>query len=337
MGVTHLGAICRTLLKEGKAGETPATVIESGTLPWQRVIEASLATIAEETQRQKVHPPALLVVGSVTERRSVMGWYESRPLHGQRIIVTRPHGEAQASAAALESLGAEVLLAPIVEILPVPDTGPLDAAIGRLASYDWLVFTSANGVRFFLDRLMTLGGDLRSLGHLRLATIGSGTAQALARYHLRADLVPESYRSEGLVEALSSRVSGARVLLARADRGRQLLKVELDKLADVDQIAVYQNKDAGSLPEPVVERIAEASIDWITLTSSAIAARLHALLPEPARKKVAQEIGIASLSPVTSETIRRLGWMPKVEASTYTWEGLVQALVSQVMARRPTD
>ena len=267
MGVTQLAAICRTLIKAGKDGRTPAAVIESGTLPAQRVVEGTLATIAEEAQGHDIHPPALLVVGSVVERRSELSWYESLPLFGQRIVVTRPLDEAVRIAPGLESLGAEVLLAPTVQILPVADSGPLDDAIGRLPEFEWLVFTSGNGVRFFLERLLTLGWDLRAFGHLKLAAIGPATAQTLARSHLRADLVPDSYRSEALAEALSTRAAGRRILLARADRGRALLREELEKVADIHQVAVYQNADAEALPDLVARRIESGTVDWITLTS----------------------------------------------------------------------
>ncbi len=334
MGVTHLAAICRTLIKAGKDGRTPAAVIESGTLPAQRVFEGTLATIAEEAQGHDIRTPALLVVGSVVERRSELSWYESLPLFGQRIVVTRPLEDAVRIAPGLESLGAEVLLAPTVQILPVADPGPLDDAIGRLPEFEWLVFTSGNGVRFFLERLVGLGSDLRAFGHLKLAAIGPATAQTLARYHLRADLVPDSYRSEALAEALSTRAAGRRILLARADRGRALLREELEKVADIHQVAVYQNADAEALPELVARRIESGTVDWITLTSSAIATRLHALLPEAARSLVGRQVRLATLSPVTSETVTRLGWDVAVEARVYTWEVLVRAIVDRVAAER---
>ncbi len=337
MGVTHLAAICRTLIKAGKAGDTPAAVLESGTLPAQRVVEGTLAAIADEAQRHDIHPPALLVVGVVVGRRSELAWYESLPLFGQRIVVTRPLDEAVRTAPGLEALGAEVLLAPTVQILPVADPGPLDDAIGHLADFYWLVFTSGNGVRFFLERLLSQRRDLRAFGHLKLAAIGTATAEALARYHLRADLVPDSYRSEALAEALATRAAGRRILLARADRGRALLREELAKLADVHQVAVYQNVDAEALPEFVARRIESGTVDWITLTSSAIATRLHALLPVPARSLVGRQVRLASLSPVTTATVTRLGWDVAVEASVYTWEGLVRAMVDHVATERRVD
>jgi uroporphyrinogen III methyltransferase/synthase len=331
MGVTHLAAICRTLLRLGKPGDTPAALIEAGTVPWQNTQVGTLATIAQTVRGR---PPALLVVGDVVALRDELVWYERLPLFRQRIVVTRPAEEASRVVAALESLGAEVLLSPPVVIRPITNNAPLDAAIDLLGEYDWLVFTSANGVRFFIDRLEQRGGDLRSLGHLKLAAIGPATAAALGRFHLRADLVPRSFRSEALAEALGSRVKGCKILLARADRGRTLLYEELRRLAAVDQVAVYESADAQSLPPAVVERILDGTVDWITLTSSAIATGFHNLLPEPARRRVGSEIRLAALSPVTSEAAARLGWNVSVEAIVYTWEGLIEALVAQVASER---
>jgi uroporphyrinogen III methyltransferase/synthase len=334
MGVTHLAAICRTLLRLGKPGDTPAAVIESGTLPSQQTQVATLATIAQRARICGVRPPALLVVGEVVALREQMTWYERLPLFGQRIVITRPADEASRTAAALEAIGAEVLLAPTVQVRPITDAGPLDAAIESLPRYDWLVFTSGNGVRYFVRRLVQKGHDLRALGHLKLAAIGPVTADALAQLHLRADLIPPSYRSEALADALGHHVRGRRVLLARADRGRSVLKDMLEGLSQVDQVAVYHNSDAESLPEAVVQRILEGTVDWITATSPAIVTRLHGLLPQAAREKVGREVRLASLSPVTSEAAARLGWTATLEATTFTWEGLIQALVERVARDR---
>jgi len=330
MGVTHLAAICRTLIEHGKPADTPAAIVQSGTRPSQRTVIATLATIALAAQSARVGPPALVIIGPVVSLRDDLAWYETLPLFAQRIVVTRPLEHTLRATTALESLGAEVLLAPTVEIQPLENPASLDAAIDRLAEYDWLVFTSASGVRFFVERLTDRGRDLRALGHLKLAAIGPATAHALAQHHLRADLVPETYRSEALAEELGRVASDHNILLARADRGRTILKEELGKLADVDQVAVYHHRDADSLPDAVVERIQHGTVDWITLTSSAIAVRLYDLLPVSAREQVGGTVRLASLSPVTSETVRRLGWTVAIEATEYTWEGLVRALVEQV-------
>jgi uroporphyrinogen III methyltransferase/synthase len=326
MGVTRLGAICRAMIGEGKPAETPAAIVRSGTLPTQRTIVGTLANLAELASQAGIGPPALLVVGEVVSRRAGLDWFESLPLFGRRIVVTRPADEADRSMESLEALGAEVLLAPMVQILPPEDFEALDDAIGRLGSFEWLVFTSSNGVRHFLDRLDALGLDLRALGGVQVAAIGPATAEALASFRLKADLIPASHRSEGLVEALASRVAGRRVLLARADRGRSLLPEELGRIAEVEQVTAYRNVDADAIPPDVLARIEEGSVDWVTLTSPAIAERFHGLLSEPARERIGRQVRLASLSPVTSAAIARLGWPVGVEATVYTWDGLLAAI-----------
>jgi uroporphyrinogen III methyltransferase / synthase len=334
MGVSRLGGLCRILVREGMSANTPAALVQSGTLARQRTVVGTLADLPERVTQAGLGPPALLVVGDVVTHRSEINWFETLPLFGQRIVLTRPKEDDDRSAADLEALGAEVLIAPTVTIEPIDDCGPLDRAIDRLAEFDWLVFTSANGVRHFVTRLEQRGLDFRALGSVKLAAIGPATAEALARVHLTADLVPETHRSEGLAEALASRVAGLRVLLARADRGRAVLKDVLERVAHVEQVAVYRNADAESLPPSVVDQIVAGHVDWITLTSSATAERLHALLPEEGRKRVRESIRVASISPVTSETVARLGWPVSLEAPSATWDSLVQAIVDDVARRR---
>ncbi len=336
MGVTHLANIARALVREGKPADTPAATIESGTTPAQRVVTATLATIAQVAKERQVRPPALLVVGEVVAQRERLAWFEDRPLFGRSIVVARPREEAEASAVALEAMGAEVLVAPTVEILPPDDFGPLDAAIDRIGAFDWLVFTSSNGVRGFLDRLLGRGRDLRALGGVRLAAIGPGTAGALARYHLRADLIPASFRSEALAEALKEAAAGKRILLARADRGRTVLQDELGATAaEVHQVAVYRNADAQALPPGVRERLERGAVDWIALTSPAIVARLHALLSPEARARMGGKVKLATISPITTAAATALGWDVAVEAPAHTWDGLVEALVAHVASSRP--
>jgi uroporphyrinogen III methyltransferase / synthase len=334
MGVTRLESLCRALIRLGKPAETPAALIQSGTLPRQRTVEGTLADLPERVAKAGLGPPALLVIGDVVRRRDALGWFEHAPLFGQRIVLTRPLEESDHSAAQLEALGAEVLIAPTITIGPTDDFGPMDSAIERLSQFDWLVFTSGNGVRSFLNRLKESGRDLRALGHLKLAAIGPTTADVLAQYHLKADLVPSTFRSEALAEALITRASGQRILLARADRGRTVLKDELAGVASVEQVAVYSNADAESLPPEIAARIAEGTVDWITLTSSAMTTRLHALLPESARAQIGHATRLASISPVTSASAEALGWTVDVEAHKYTWDGVVQAIIGRVAQER---
>ncbi len=324
MAVSKLRAICAALIAGGKSGQTPAALIHSGTQTRQVTIEATLADLGDAVERSPIGPPALVVIGDVVERRSTISWFEKLPLFGRTIVITRPQGESDETAADLEALGAEVLIAPMIEILPPEDWSPVDAAIDRIGEFDWLVFTSGNGVRFFLDRLEERGHDFRVLGKVKIAAIGPATALALKRYRLNADLVPESYRSESLAEALIGRVKGGRILLARADRGRTVLKDVLEQVATVEQIVVYRNIDATTISSEIADRITTGTVDWITLTSSAIVSRFHSLLSEEARHKVR----LASISPVTSETARSLGWTISAEAEEFTWNGLVQAILA---------
>jgi uroporphyrinogen III methyltransferase/synthase len=330
MGVTYLEPICRSLMEHGKPGETPAAVIESGTLPAQRTFTGTLETMPGIAAEGRIQPPALLVIGAVVRERESIAWFEKLPLAGQRIIITRPRDEAERVVGELEAMGADVLIAPAVEVAPIEDPRELDMAIDRLATYDWLVFTSVHGVRYFVERLETRGLDLRALGHLRLAAIGPTTARALGALHLKADVVPESFRSEALAEALGELTRGKRVLLARADRGRTVLKDELEKLADVDQVAVYHNRDAASIDGEIIARIDRGEVDWITMTSSAIARRFHELMPTETRAKIGRDARLASLSPVTTGTLRGLGWAVAAEADPYHWDGLVNAIVAVV-------
>jgi uroporphyrinogen III methyltransferase/synthase len=168
---------------------------------------------------------------------------------------------------------------------------------------------------------------MRALGGVKLAAIGPATAETLAKYRLKADLVPTSYRSEALAESLAKVAAGSRILLARADRGRAVLKELLAPVATVEEVAVYRNRDVESLPVEVARRLEEGSVDWVTVTSPAIVARLHALLGEAAQLRVGHSIRLASISPVTTEAARGLGWAVAAEAVEATGEGLVAAIV----------
>jgi uroporphyrinogen III methyltransferase/synthase len=203
--------------------------------------------------------------------------------------------------------------------------------LAELRSYDWLVFTSVNGVHAFLKRLRQTGHDLRALGNLRLAAIGPSTAAALGEYYLEADLVPPEFRSESLAAALKERVVGQRILLARADRGRELLRQDLGAVAAVDQVAVYSQVDVVDFDSTLLESLRHGEVDWVTLTSSNIArAFLSALDPATRAWVEAGEVKLASISPVTSAAIREMGLPVAAEASEYTSAGLVKALLAKV-------
>jgi uroporphyrinogen III methyltransferase/synthase len=227
----------------------------------------------------------------------------------------------------LEDLGAIVSVLPTVDIREPSDWGPVDRALANFARYHWLVFTSVNGVHAFVKRLRHNRFDLRAFGAVKLAVIGPATADALRIYHLEPDLIPEEYRSESLAAALKERARGQRILLARADRGRDLLREALAVIAEVEQVAVYSQVDTVE-PDPVIlDALRRGEMDFITLTSSNIARALVRVLDAPTRRLIEEgKVRLVSISPVTSATVRELGLPVAAEASEYTSTGLVTAL-----------
>ncbi|HEX4128789.1 MAG TPA: uroporphyrinogen-III C-methyltransferase [Pirellulales bacterium] len=325
MGTTTAAEWTSGLIAAGKPADTPAVIVRRCTWPDQLTIGCTLGTVADEVARRKLRPPAIVVVGEVASAAdAAINWFVRRSLHGVRVLVTRPRGQAVELSSRLERLGAEVLAQPAIEILPPDDWAPVDRALGQIADYDWLVFSSANGVRMLLDRLEHSGGDLRRLGSVRLAAIGPGTADALADYHLRADVQPEEFRAEALAAALAGEARGRRFLLARASRGREVLAEQLRAAGGlVEQVVVYRSEDVRKPDPEVAAALAAGKIDFVTVTSSAIARSLAAMFgPGLAKSR------LASISPITSATLRELGFEAAAEARQYTLEGVVEAIVN---------
>jgi uroporphyrinogen III methyltransferase/synthase len=328
MGISRLPQIARALLDSGKPPDTPAAVIRWGTTGDQRTVEAPLGELAATVQREQVTAPALVVIGAVAALRPRLAWAERRPLFGKRVLVTRPRHQAGDLVRRLEELGAVPVVLPAVEVREPADWGPVDQALADLPRYQWLVFTSANGVHALIRRLRQTGRDLRALGGVRLAVIGPGTADALRSYHLEPDLVPAEFRSEALAAALKERAAGQRVLLARADRGRDVLRQELAAVAAVDQVAVYSQVDALEEVAEVRELLRLGAIEYVTLTSSNIArALLRALDPGTRSHIEAGAVQLVTISPVTSAAVRELGLPVAAEATAYTTAGVVEALL----------
>jgi len=249
-------------------------------------------------------------------------WFRAKPLFGLRVLVTRPRRQAEILCDQLGMFGAEVSVQPVIEISDPPDWASVDRALAELDRYDWLVFSSVNGVAYLLDRLFRSKGDLRALGSIRLAAIGPGTAEELARHHLKADLVPSEYRAESLAAALAGEASGRQFLLARASRGREVLAERLRAAGGlVEQIVVYSSSDVEHADPQVAADLAAGRIDWITVTSSAIARSLGRLFGNDLHRSK-----LASISPVTSQVLRELGYEPAAEATEYTMTGLVEAI-----------
>lgn len=437
------------LLRAGKNPQTPAAVVQRVSWPDQQTVRCTLGELVEVVGQKELKEPSVVVIGEVVGLADESNWFTSRPLFGRRVLLTRPEAQSRAMAARLAELGAEVLFQPAIEIGEPPDWGPVDKAIERIREYDWLVFSSVNGVNYFLKRLWDRQQDVRVLGRSRLAAIGPATATALAEWHLRAELVPQEYRAEELAEELIRRaaergsvglasgeagsesaggdqaapradqdsrasitgdrqsgthpaggnispesglgmtstagaspgqtahastqppahsadqppvlqvsasggklesgqpphhsgaqppsgvctpladgaemlpLAGVSILLLRASRGREVLVERLARAgARVDQVVVYTSADVERADPAVAEALTKGRIDWVTVTSSAIARSLVALLGEDLRRT-----RLASISPVTSQALRELGFAPAAEAQNYTMDGLLEAIL----------
>jgi uroporphyrinogen III methyltransferase/synthase len=326
MGVTTADRWSRALVEHGKSPKTPVAIIRRCSFPDQETILGTLGEVPELLAPGTTRPPAIVIVGDVVQAAQLSTWFTSRPLFGQSILVTRPIEQAEALAERLHELGAEVFFQPAIEILPAADPKPIEAAIGRLADYDWLVFLSSNGVEFFFDRLHCLGLDSRALGTVKLAAIGPATVEALEGYFLHADVQPETYRAEALAEALADEAAGKRFLIARASRGREILAELLTQAgATVEQVVVYESRDVAAAEEDVASRMAAGKIDWTTVTSSAIARSLVSMFGEELKKT-----HLAAISPLTAEVLAELGHPAAVVAESYTTDGLIEAILEQI-------
>ncbi len=321
MGLVNFPAIARELIAKGRPASTPAMAVRWATRPDQQTIVGTLGDLADKVAALK--PPATIIIGEVVALREKFNWYETLPLFGKRIVVTRDRHQAVDLAEPLEALGAEAILLPTIEICEATDYAPLDNAIANLNSYDWLIFTSVNGVRYFVDRLDRSTQDLRTL-KAEICAIGPATRAAVEALHLKVDLMPEEYVAESLIKAFDGEdLNWRRILLPRAAVARDVVPLELRRRgAIVDVVEAYRTV----LPEDAAARardILATKPDWITFTSSSTVTNFIAA----AGREALAGVRIASIGPVTSETIRAQDLSVDVEASPHTIPGLVQAIL----------
>lgn len=328
MSVRTLESNCRRLIDAGMDPATPAAAIEWGATPRQRTLAATLADLPREAQRRKLTAPALVVIGPVVSLRETLNAFERRPLFGRRIVVTRSRSQASDLSRRLAAHGAEVLEAPTIRIDPPPDWRAVDDALREVGAWDWLVLTSANGVRAMWDRLVALGHDARHLAGVKIAAIGQATDEALQQCGLRADRLPERFTSEALADALctAGKVSDRRILLLRADIAGEALTQRLtDAGAECRDVAAYRTSRPESLPPEVLDAMEAGRVDWITFTSSSTVTNFLALLPDRLDERLSS-IRLASIGPVTSRTLRKAGLSPTVEADPHTIDALADTI-----------
>ena len=330
MGVENLPYITGELMANGCSADKPAAVIRWGTTAAQETLVTTVGQAVADVAARELKPPAIFIVGEVVRLRESLSWFDRQPLSGKTVLVTRAREQASRLVEELASAGANCVEAPVIKIEEPMDFAPLDWAIEQLSEYQWILFTSPNGVDAFFRRLEKMGWDSRALGGVKTAVIGAQTAEILKKYGIRSDIVPKEFRAEALVEALTGQVlPGDKVLLARAQQARDVLPAELTKMgAAVNVVPVYRTVLGEADGRTVSERLAKGEIDIVTFTSSSTVTFLLDLLGAEGKKLLAT-VKIASIGPITSDTCRENGIEPDVTAQEYTIPGLVQAIISK--------
>lgn len=327
MGVKNLGQITTALIAQGKPSDTPAALIRRGTTPQQEILTGKLSTIVDLARTNHFKPPAILVVGKVVDLRDTLRWFDEKPLFGKGIVITRPERQADDLAVLLEREGARTINFPAIKITSPQDWSGLDAALNKLDTYNWLIFTSANGVQYFFARLLELNRDIRELKGIKICCIGPATAKQITGRGIKVDLVPQKFIAEGILKSFGEiNLKEQKILLPRAAEARDILPEGLKKMgAAVDVVTAYETVNSGKKKEELEKLIKGNEIDVITFTSSSTVTNFLKIMGKdyifPPQTK------IACIGPVTEATARKAGLNVDIQQEEYTMDGLVQALV----------
>ena len=329
MGVGNLARIAQELMKNGRAPETPVALIRWGTLPEQETILGNLSNIGETARSRKIKPPVIILVGEVVGLREKLNWFETLPLFGKKVLVTRAREQASDLSERLRVLGAIPVEFPTIGILPPESWADADHCIQELIRYDWIIFTSVNGVRFFVDRLLALGRDVRDLKGPQVCAIGPKTAEALEALKIRVKFVPQEYRAEAIFEGLKKeKLRDKSILIPRAKVARDILPEELRKAgAVVDVVEVYRTVLPKENVAEVRELLKKKEVSAITFTSSSTVGNFVEMLGLEEARELTAGIPVASIGPITAEKAKALGIETAVMPAEYTIPALVQALV----------
>ena len=332
MGVGNLAQIAESLVQHGRAPDTPVAVIRRGTVAEQKTLTGTLDNIARIAEESNMKPPAIIVVGSVVSLRDELNWFEKRPLFGKRIVVTRAREQASGFLTELTRLGAECLEFPTIEVVPPESWEALDRAINALEDYHWLLFTSVNGVKYFLKRLEALGKDVRDLKGLKIGAIGPKTAEIWNRFGIKPDLMPSEYRAEAVVECFREQgdIKGLRILLPRAAQAREVLPEELKKMgAEVDVVPAYQTIKPDHDTVQIIEMLEQGAIDMVTFTSSSTVDNFVEMFNAESEnlKQWMTGVTVACIGPITAKTARKKGFSTDLVPSEYTIEAFTDSIV----------
>ena len=329
MGVKNLSNIIDNLIKNGKSANTPIALIRWGTTLKQKTITGTLENIVEKTRQAQIKPPAVIIIGEVVSLRNKMKWFESRPLFGKKIIVTRARNQASDLVIKLENLGGQCIEIPTIKIIPPKDETLLKQAINKIHSFDWVVFTSINGVKFFFKTLFAEKMDVRVLGHLKFACIGPATKAKLMSFGIISDILPKTYKAESVIHAFSKiKIKNKKILIPRAKKARPILPEELKKMGgDVLEVPAYETEIVHENKKYLIDFLEENKIDIVTFTSSSTVKNFKALIPHNKFQKFISNITSACIGPITAQTAIENGIKPKIIAESYTISGLVKSIL----------
>jgi uroporphyrinogen III methyltransferase/synthase len=333
MGTENLGDWTKSLVANGMSPETPVAIVESGTLGKQKSVSGTLATITKLAAQKKISPPSLTILGDVVKLRGKLNWFESLPLFGKRIVVTRSRLQMAKFSRKLSKLGADVLEIPAVKGIDPENKQNVVEAILSLNSYDWLVFTSVNGVATFFHYFFTRFHDLRDIGGAKIAAVGPATAAKLRELHLQVDLMPEEFVGRKIAEAFAkhSSIENSKICLLRAENANPDLPRALEEMgAIVDDIGLYKTVAETEDFFGAAENFLERGADWITFTSGSTVEFFHARFDLPKLLKKFPQMKLASIGPETSKTISALGLKPTLETKEHTTDGLIAALLKAI-------
>lgn len=333
MGVRNIDNIARKLIEHGKLPETPAAVVRWGTRPDQKTVVGTLADIAGQVKDECIRPPAVMVVGNVVKLREKLKWYEKKPLFGKRILITRGYTEEYAP---LEDLGAEIFEFPTIRTVPPENYASLDGAIDKIESYNWLVFSSANGFRFFMQRFLARERDIRDLKGIKLCAIGTRTAATIRSHGMKVDIVPEQFNAEGLLEAMTreskaknKNLDGIRILLPRAEVAREIFPQRVRELGGkIDTPVAYRTVKPEKHGKRLKRFLKEGRIAVATFTSAATFANFIDMMGDDAMVLLKQA-EIAAIGPVTREAINKAGLAVSIMPEEATIKAMVNAIIEK--------
>jgi len=332
MGMANLGEIARQLMAHGRPPETPAALIRWGTKPEQQVLVGTLADINAKALEKGMTNPAVIIVGEVVSLREKLSWFENKPLSGKRILVTRAREQASLLSEKITALGGEPLEFPTIMLEDPEDWSLVDRCIEELERYNWVIFTSVNGVEYFFRRLRHQGRDIRALHRAHLCAIGPKTREALEGYGLLVEYVPTEYRAEEIAAGLRGKITpGERVLLPRAREARKVLPEMLRKMgAHVEDVAVYRTVPVTDKGETLKNMIHRGEIDLVTFTSSSTVRNFMHLIGEHSFGTLEKRPVTACIGPITADTARRLNLPVDIQAEVYTIDGLIEAIINHI-------